>query len=77
MQGMQVQPLVWEDSTCPGATKPIRHNSWSPSALEPVLHNEKLPQQEKVHAEQRRPNTAKEQKLIKKSLKMVWLLLIL
>ena len=26
MQGTQVQALVWEDSTCRGATKPVRHN---------------------------------------------------
>ena len=26
MQGTQVQSLVWEDTTCRGATKPMRHN---------------------------------------------------
>ena len=26
MQGTQVQALVWEDPTCRGATKPVRHN---------------------------------------------------
>ncbi|KAJ8797069.1 hypothetical protein J1605_001879 [Eschrichtius robustus] len=26
MQGTQVRALVWEDPTCHGATKPIRHN---------------------------------------------------
>ncbi|KAJ8780909.1 hypothetical protein J1605_000952 [Eschrichtius robustus] len=26
MQGIQVRPLVWEDPTCSGATKPVRHN---------------------------------------------------
>ena len=26
MQGTQVQPLVREDPTCRGATKPVRHN---------------------------------------------------
>ena len=26
MQGTQVQSLVWEDPTCRGATKPVRHN---------------------------------------------------
>ena len=25
-QGTQVQALVWEDPTCRGATKPVRHN---------------------------------------------------
>ena len=26
MQGIQVRALVWEDPTCRGATKPVRHN---------------------------------------------------
>ena len=26
MQGTRVQLLVWEDPTCHGATKPVRHN---------------------------------------------------
>ena len=26
MQGTQVRSLVWEDPTCRGATKPMRHN---------------------------------------------------
>ena len=26
MQGTQVQPLVWEDSTCYEATMPVHHN---------------------------------------------------
>ena len=26
MQGTWVQALVWEDPTCRGATKPVRHN---------------------------------------------------
>ena len=26
MQGTRVQALVWEDSTCHGATKPVGHN---------------------------------------------------
>ena len=26
MQGTRVQALVWEDPTCHGATKPLRHN---------------------------------------------------
>ena len=26
MQGTQVRALVWEDPTCRGATKPVRHN---------------------------------------------------
>ena len=28
MQGTQVQSLVWENPTCSGATKPMRHNYW-------------------------------------------------
>ena len=38
MQGTRVQALVWEDPTCRGATKPVRHNYWA-CALEPVSHN--------------------------------------
>ena len=30
--------LVWEDPTCRGATKPVRHNYWA-CVLEPVSHN--------------------------------------
>ena len=26
MQGTRVRALVWEDPTCCGATKPVRHN---------------------------------------------------
>ena len=26
MQGTRVQALVWEDPTCRGTTKPVRHN---------------------------------------------------
>ena len=38
VQGTQVQALVWEDSTCRGATKPVRHNYWAHD-LELASHN--------------------------------------
>ena len=38
MQGTRVRALVREDPTCPGATKPMRHNYWA-CALEPASHN--------------------------------------
>ena len=38
MQGTRVRALVWEDPTCRGATKPVRHNYWA-CALEPMNHN--------------------------------------
>ena len=38
MQGTRVRALVWEDPTCCGATKPVRHSYWA-CALEPVSHN--------------------------------------
>ena len=38
MQGTQVRSLVWEDPTCRGATKPVRHNYWA-CALGPASHN--------------------------------------
>ena len=33
MQGTQVQPLVREDPTCCGATRPASRNSWNPRLL--------------------------------------------
>ena len=39
MQGTWVRALVWEDPTCHGAIKPVRHNYWACCALEPVSHN--------------------------------------
>ena len=53
MQETQVWPLIWEDPTCLGATKPVRHNYWacaleprshsyrSRNTLEPVLHDKR------------------------------------
>ena len=38
MQGAWVQYLVWEDSTCCGATKPLCHSYWA-HALEPASCN--------------------------------------
>ena len=35
MQGTRVRALVWEDPTCHGATKPMRHNHWSPRVQSP------------------------------------------
>ena len=44
LQGIRVQPLVWEDSTCCRAVKPMRRNpwawvrnNWSLLALEPHI----------------------------------------
>ena len=42
-----VRSLVQEDSTCHGATKPMRHNYWSPCALEIGLHNKRSHHSEK------------------------------
>ncbi|KAJ8782452.1 hypothetical protein J1605_010160 [Eschrichtius robustus] len=38
MQGIWVRSLVWEDPTCHGATKPVRHN-YRACTLEPASHN--------------------------------------
>ena len=38
MQETRVRALVWEDPTCRGVTKPVRHNYWA-CALEPASHN--------------------------------------
>ena len=35
MQGTWVQFLVWEDSTCTGAAKPMRHSYWACAPLSP------------------------------------------
>ena len=40
VQGAWVWPLVQEDSTCQGATKPTGHNNRA-SALQPVLRNKR------------------------------------
>ena len=38
VQGTRVRPLVQEDPTCQGATKPVCHNYWA-CALQPLSHN--------------------------------------
>ena len=38
VQGTWVQTLVWEDSTCCGAAKPMCHNYWA-CTLKPASHN--------------------------------------
>ena len=38
MQRTRVRALAWENPTCCGATKPVRHNSWA-CTLEPASHN--------------------------------------
>ena len=38
VQGTRVRALVWEDPTCRGATKPMRHN-YRACTLEPRSHN--------------------------------------
>ena len=42
VQGTWVQSLVWEDSTCCGASKRVHHNYWGCvlQLLKPVLRNE-------------------------------------
>ena len=63
MQGTRVHPLVREDPTCHGATKPVRHNYWAcvlqllkPAHLEPVLRNKRSHCSEKpVHHNEESP----------------------
>ena len=38
VQETQVRALVWEDPTCHGAARPVRHN-YCACALEPASHN--------------------------------------
>ena len=51
-EGTWVRSLVWEDPTCCGGTKPVRHNYRArvpqllkPSCLEPMLRNKEKPLQ--------------------------------
>ena len=45
VQGKQVPPLIWEESTCLGAAHPAHCSCWAcalqPECLEPVLRNKK------------------------------------
>ena len=51
MQGTWVRALVQEDTTCCGATKPVRHNYWA-CAPQPMSHNywARMPQLLSLHA---------------------------
>ena len=76
MQGTWIQSLVWEDSTCSGATKPVCCNYWSSCALEPVPCNKRSIQWEaqpppnrqlkKACAQQGRSSTDKNKQILKK-----------
>ena len=75
MQGTRVRALIWEDPTCHGATKPVRHNYWNLCAQSPCSVTREAtamrsprtttknspcsPQLQKARAQQRRPNAAK------------------
>ena len=54
MQGTRVLSPVLEDPTYLGATKPLQWEAWTPK-LDSSPH---LPQLEKAHVQQQRPNTA-------------------
>ena len=47
MQGTRVQSLVWEDSACCSATKPMCHNYWAQALLKPASSKAHALQQEK------------------------------
>ena len=61
MQGTRVRALVWEDPTCRGATKPVRHNLCSrarePQLLKPVhlepMHLEPVPRSKRSHCSEK------------------------
>ena len=74
MQATRVRALVWEDPTCRGATKPMRHNYWACASGACAQQREaatvrgprttmksgpRLLQLEKALAQKWRPNTAK------------------
>ena len=46
MQGTLVQSLVWEDSPCHMATKPMGHNYWASAPRACALQQEKPLQRE-------------------------------
>ena len=69
-QGTPVRSLVWEDPTCCGGTKPVRHNYWAHGpqqeeslqweALTPQLeHSPHSPQLEEAQVWWWRPSAAK------------------
>ena len=68
VQGTRVRALAWEDSTCRRATEPVLCNKprqWGPRTA--ANSSSCLPQLEKAHEQQQRPNTAKNKnKLINK-----------
>ena len=61
MQETRVRALVWEDPTCRGATKPMRHNYWA-CALEPTSHNYWSPRATTTEARVRRACALQQQK---------------
>ena len=74
MQWTWVQFLVQEDSTCPGATKPVHHNYWAhalracaPQQQKPPQREDLTPQLEKAQMQQWRLSAAIN-KYIKKQL---------
>ena len=63
--GTRVRSLVWENSTCHRATKPVNYSYWArelqllkPAHLEPVLCNKRLHSSEKPVAPQPRGGPA-------------------
>ena len=68
MQETRVWSLLWEDPTCQGATKLMRHNYWSPHALASVLpdkrsHCDEKPEHHNIdpaHHNYRKPVHSKE-----------------
>ena len=57
-QGTWVWSLVWEDSPCLGATKPMGRNLWA-RTLKPVLCNRRSRcSEEPVHRDEEKPPTA-------------------
>ena len=73
IQGTWVQALAQEDPTCCGATKPVLCNKRSHRNEKPAH-----PPREKGHAQQRRPNAAKNKlKNLLKKIFLNWLLLFI
>ena len=75
MKGTWDRFLVWEYSTCQGATQPVCHDHWSPCSRAYALQQEKplqwethAPQLERACVQQWRPNTAKNRYIIFKHL---------
>ena len=58
MQGTWVRALVWEDSTCRGATGPVSHNYWACASGACALQQERPHSERPTHCNEEWPPLA-------------------